>query len=145
MITVSCAFPPATNKSLHAMLLKVYPSEGEPLSLFPQLKHTTHPLTGLTSTVWSPPTTIEEGQWVHFSHMEEFNSICTSMSGAIASNSPSAAICHMVTNVKILVGKFNFYFHTTTVLPLMLWVNIVNLGGITSGEALIQHLSYNKV
>jgi len=61
------------------------------------------------------------------------------------SDCPSAAICHMVTNVKILVGKFNLYFHTTTVLPLMLWLNIVNLGGITSGEALIQHVSYNEV
>ena len=50
--TISHAFALAMNKSLHAMLIEVYSSEGDPLS--PLLKHTTHHLSVLSSTVWSP-------------------------------------------------------------------------------------------
>mgnify|MGYP001852393476 CR=1 FL=1 len=49
-----CAFLPAMNKSLHAALVKICTSRGDPLSLLPLLKHTTHHLTVFISTVWSP-------------------------------------------------------------------------------------------
>jgi len=50
--TISSAFSPTMNKSLHAVLIKICTSRGDPLS--PQLKHNTQHLTVLTSTVWSP-------------------------------------------------------------------------------------------
>ena len=44
--------------------------------------------------------------------------IFTSMSGAIVSDCPSAAICHMaITCNGILVGRFNLYCHTTSIHP----------------------------
>jgi len=52
--TISCAFSPAMNKSLHAVLVEVCTSWGDPWPLSPLLKCTTHRLSVLTSTVWSP-------------------------------------------------------------------------------------------
>ena len=49
--TVSYAFLPAMNKSLHAVLITIYTSKSDSLSLM--LKHTTHHLTVLPFTVWS--------------------------------------------------------------------------------------------
>ena len=49
--TTSCAFSPAMNKSLHAVLVKICPTGGD--SLLPLLKCTTHRLTVLTSTGWA--------------------------------------------------------------------------------------------
>ena len=54
--TVSWAFLPLTNKCLRAVLPKMSTTRGDPLSLSPLLKHTTHKLTVLTSTVWYPST-----------------------------------------------------------------------------------------
>jgi len=36
------------------------------------------------------------------------------MSDAIASDCPSAAVCHVATYKGILAGRFNFCCHTTT-------------------------------
>jgi len=49
--TTSYAFLPAVNKSLHAVLIKVCTSGGDPLMLSPLLKCTTHHLTVLTPAV----------------------------------------------------------------------------------------------
>jgi len=46
--TISYAFSPAMNKSLHAVLVTIYTSGGDPLP--PLLKCTTHRTTVLTST-----------------------------------------------------------------------------------------------
>lgn len=56
VMTTINVFSLATNKSLHVMLVKICTSRGDPLSLLPQLKYTTHHLTVLTFTVWSPST-----------------------------------------------------------------------------------------
>ena len=50
--TVSYAFLPAMNKSLHAALIRICTHGGD--SLLPLLKHTTNHLTVFTGTVWSP-------------------------------------------------------------------------------------------
>jgi len=41
--TISYAFSPVMNKSLHAVLMKTYTSGHDPWFLLPLLKHTTHP------------------------------------------------------------------------------------------------------
>ena len=60
--------------------------------------------------------------WCHFiPHVEEFNNTPllhghSSMSDAILSDCPSAAICHTATTWDgMSVGRFNFYHHTTTI------------------------------
>jgi len=59
------AFLPVMNKSLHAVLTKIYISKGDPPSMSPLLKSTTQSLTVLTSTVWSPSgfITVNKCQW----------------------------------------------------------------------------------
>jgi len=51
--TISFAFSPAINKRLHAVLVKICTSGGDPLLLLPLLKCTTYHVTVLTSTVCS--------------------------------------------------------------------------------------------
>ena len=120
---ISYAFSPTMNKSLHAVLIKICTNRGDPLLLSPLMKHTTHCLTVLTSTLWSP-LMFSKHHWMSmgaiFFHMEEIRDtpllICTSMSDAIVSDCPSAVICHMATTFNgILVGRFNFYCHTTNI------------------------------
>jgi len=102
--TVSCAFLPVMNRSLHAMLIKICTSKGDPLSLL--LKCTTHPslcyIHCLVSTNVQQALMNINGH--HFFFLEEFNdtlvpSIHTSMSDTVLSECPSAAICHTGTNV----------------------------------------------
>ena len=50
--TISSAFSPAMNKSLHTVLVKISTGGNDQLSLLPLLKCTTHHLTVLRSTVW---------------------------------------------------------------------------------------------
>jgi len=52
--TISYAFLPVKNMSLHATLMKISTSRGDPLPLSLLLKHIIHHLTVLTSTIWSP-------------------------------------------------------------------------------------------
>jgi len=54
--TISCAFLPVMNKSLHAALVKICNRGGDPLWLMPLLKCTTHCLPVFISTVWTPET-----------------------------------------------------------------------------------------
>jgi len=54
--TIICAFSLAVDKSLHALLINICMSGGDPLSPLPVLEGTTHRLTVLTSPVWSPET-----------------------------------------------------------------------------------------
>ena len=53
--TIGCAFLPAVNV-LQATFVAICVTGGDPLSLSPLLKHATHRLTMLTSTVCSPET-----------------------------------------------------------------------------------------
>ena len=97
--TTSYAFLPAMNRSLHAALVKIYTSADYPLSLFPLLKHTTPCLTVLIFTVWSPSTFSKH--WLMslgatFSAWRNSMTclcfMCTSVSDAILSDCPSAAV-----------------------------------------------------
>ena len=62
------------NKNLHAMIIKICSSGGDPL--LPQLKLTTHCFTMLTSTVWSlsafRKAAMNANRCIVF-HIEEFN------------------------------------------------------------------------
>ena len=116
--TTSYAFSAAMNKNLHAVLIKVCASRGEPLSLLPLLNHTTHSLAMLTYTGWSPFTSpFQYIPWVNECHwVLHVGVLCTSMSDTIWSDCPSAAVCHTATTINgILVGKFNLYCHTTNI------------------------------
>ena len=119
--TISYPFSPVTNKSLHAVLVKI--SRGDPLSLSPLLKRTTHCLAVLRATVWSVQT-FSKHRWMSvgatFSTWRYsaplFCLIRTSMSDTIMSDCPSAAICHTATTWNgILVGRFIVYCHTTSI------------------------------
>ena len=72
--TISYAFSPAMNKNLHAVLVKIHTSRGDPLP--PLLKHTIHHLTVLISILWSP-LMFSKHQWMSicdfFFHVEEFS------------------------------------------------------------------------
>jgi len=82
------AFLPVMNKSLHAVLTKIYISKGDPPSMSPLLKSTTQSLTVLTSTVWSP-STLNKHQWMSTgaiffcmkNSVPHLCFLCTSMSG----------------------------------------------------------------
>jgi len=50
--TISSAFSPAMNKSLHNVLVKISTGGNDQLSLLPLLKRTTQHLTVLRFTVW---------------------------------------------------------------------------------------------
>ena len=101
------------------MLVKICTSGGDTLPLSPLLKcitHTSlcsHPLFGLHTH----STSITECQQVPFFSQGGIQLhlcfICTSMSDAILSGCPSAAICHMAaTRNGILVGRFSLYCRT---------------------------------
>jgi len=62
---MSYAFSPVMNKSLHGLLIKIYSSGDEALSLPPWLKCTTHCLTVFTFIVWSPASN-SECHWILF-------------------------------------------------------------------------------
>jgi len=70
LTTSSYAFLPQMSKSLHAVLINIWTSGGDPLS--PLLKRTAHP--SLFSHPWvGLQKSVSEQQWVPFLfHMEEF-------------------------------------------------------------------------
>ena len=74
---ISYAFSLTINKSLHAMVVHICTSGDEPLLPSPLLKHTTHYLTTLTSTVRSPEMFIDETSVnvnrCHFFYEEKFS------------------------------------------------------------------------
>ena len=90
-------------------------------SLSPLQKCTTHCLTVLTSTVWSPLMP-RKHLWMLMgaifstwkNSVTELCFIHTSVFSAILLDYPSAAICHHLPSLWILVGRFGLYCHTTT-------------------------------
>ena len=113
--------------SRHASLCEVttvhsYPECGLSfMSLSPQLKCPTHCLTVLTSTIWFPEV-FNEHQWmsmgaIFFSHGGMWWHLCfirISMSDAILTDCPSAAICHTAAECNgILAGRFNVYYRSS--------------------------------
>lgn len=54
IITTIYAFSLVMNKSLRGTFIKIYAREGEPVLMLSLLKCSTHSLTVLTFTVWSP-------------------------------------------------------------------------------------------
>ena len=118
--TTSYAFLPVMNKkSLHAAHMTVCTRGGDPLSLL--LKCTASVCSCSLFGFCKRSADIDECQWVPF-FSEWRNSIpllcfvCTSVSDAILSDCPSAAIYHTATKWNgILVERFNFYCHTTNI------------------------------
>ena len=115
----------------------------------PVLKCTTQHLTVLTSTVW-PPETFSKCQWMSMGtifsawriSVPHLCSIHTSISDAILSHCPSAAICCTVTICnRILVGRFNLYCHPTNI---HLWHcgQQNKMGGITFRADLIYYSAF---
>ena len=97
--TISCMFLPVMNKSLHAALVKNLPQWRWALLLSSLLKRTTHLLTVLTSTAGSP-SLFSGCPWMSMgallstwrNSIPYLWSICTSMSDAVVSHCPSAAM-----------------------------------------------------
>ena len=122
--TISYAFSPAKNKSLHVTLVEICTSGGDPLFLSSLLKHSPlQHLTVLTPTIWSK-TAFGKHWWtsvgtilsawrnsvthLHFMH--------TSTSDINLSDCPSAAICHAVTKGnRTLWGRFNCCCQTNNI------------------------------
>ena len=115
--TISYAFSPAMNKNLHVTLIKVHSSRDDPLSPSPLLRCTTH-CSHLLVGLHQHSANISECPRVPFFlqggiSIPPLCFICTSMSEAVLSDCPSAAIC--CTTIKcngMLVGRFNLYCHT---------------------------------
>jgi len=119
--TISSVFLPAMIKSLCATLVKIYASGGDPLSLTPLLKCTTHCLTALTSTTWSPRTSCKH-QWMSVgaifstqrNSITHFCFICASMSDTNLSECPFSVVCHTAAKWnRILLERFSHYCRTT--------------------------------
>ena len=121
--TINYAFSPAMNYSLHAALLTICTSGGNPLLLSSVMKCTTHCLTALTFTVWSLYT-FSKCWWMSVgaifstwrNSVPHLCFIRTSTPDAILSDCPSAAVWHTATkwNGK-LVGRFSLYCHPTNI------------------------------
>ena len=121
------AFLPVMNKSLHIMLVKICMAIRIVACLLCCCHHCwnaplaaslhSDPLVGLHQHSAS----INKCQWEQFFlhggiKWHPFWFIRTSMSEAIWSGCPSAAICHTATkHYGILVGRFNLYCHTTNI------------------------------
>jgi len=110
------------NKSLHAVLWS--PRTWLIFHLTITMKHITHCLTGLTSTLWSP-SMFSMCWWMSVgaiystwtTSVTHLCFICTSMSDTILSDCLPAAICHTATKCNgILVERFNLYRHITNIL-----------------------------
>ena len=117
------AFLPAMNTSLHAMLVKICTSRGDPLLLSSLLKCITSCHTVLIPTVWSPQTFSKCQRMsvgaIFSTWRNSIPHICiihTSMSDAISSDCCSAAICPMAPKCNIiLMGKFSLYCCATNI------------------------------
>ena len=118
--TISCVFLPAMNMSLHAALLKISTSRGDPLMRSPLLKPTTHHFTVLMSPVSS--LIFSKHQWMSmgaiFPHME-MTHLCfmhTPTSDIILSDCHLTEICCTETKYnRILVERLNLYCCTTNI------------------------------
>ena len=131
--TISYAFSPVMNKSLHAVLVKVF-SRRDPLF------HSCY--NSITAETHHPPPRCAHIHCLVSIHVQQAllnvnrcsfffprrNSMTrlyffpASMAAAILSDCPPAAVCHMETNCNgILVRRFNLYCH----LPLTLWANVI--------------------
>ena len=124
--TMSYAFLPVMNKSMHAMLVKTCTGGGDPLLL----KCTTHHLTVFTSTVWSPET-FSKHQWMSVG--------ATFSAWRYLANCSSADNCHTAINVI----EYWWEGSTSIVMPptstFDLWVN--KIGSITFRAALVKYIS----
>ena len=127
--TVSYALLPAKNKSLNAVLIKICSSGGDPVLLYqcwntsPTASLCSHPLFLLhkcstsISEYWH---SVIHGCYL-FARRNSVAHLCfihSSMSDAILSDCPCAAICHTATTCNgILAGGFHLYCHTTNICP----------------------------
>jgi len=120
--TITYAFSPVMNNSLHALLIEIFHRGGDTLLLSSLLKCTSHPwlcshpLFGLQKCSAS----ISECQWITFFPHEGIQwHLCfihIFRSDSILSDYSSTANCYMATNCnEILVGSFNLYCHGTNI------------------------------
>ena len=102
------------NKSLHAILITICTSRGDPLLLLPLLKCTTHRL-----TVWHPLFGLQK----HSGSANECQWLPLFLHGGIQVHTFTPYVipcqvpfCHMATKYsRILVGRFNLYCHLTNI------------------------------
>jgi len=117
--TISYAFLPLMSKGLHASLVKIYTSRGD--LLLPVLRCTTH-----CAHIHCLVSVNTQQELMYISGCHFFSAwknsgpflcfIRTSMSDAILSGCPSAAIFQTATTCDgILVGRFSFYCCTTNI------------------------------
>ena len=119
--TISCAFSPVINKSLHTILTKNWISVADPLSHCWNVPRTaslcSRPLFGFHKC----STSIHDCHCVQFfsawrNSVSHLFFICTSTSDTILSDCPSAVICSTAIKYNgILVRRFNLYCHTTNI------------------------------
>ena len=132
MTTISYAFLPVMNRNLHATLIKICTCGDDPLSLL-LLKCTTHHLTVLTSTGWSPEAFSKHSLNVsgcHFFHIEEFNSTSLlHMQFHIRCQFIRLPLCWRLSHSNKMQrntdGKVQPLLPYHQHLPLVLWANII--------------------
>ena len=140
--TISYTFSPVMNKNLHAVLVKICTSRGDPLSLSALLKCTTLCLHCAHIHCLSLHT-FSKRQWM--SRGASFSAwrnsvthlcfICTSISDTILSDFPSAAICHTAVKCNgILVGRFSLYCHNINIH--LWWANKIKQETLLSKQPL---------
>ena len=136
IITLSYVFLPTMNKILYAVLVKICTSGDDLQSLSSVLKGTTHCLTVLTSTVWSP-SVFNKCQWVPFFlnggiQWHTFASWAPPCQMPLCQTAPLLPSVTQQQNVTgILVGRFGLccLFHQHLPLDVMGQQN--KIGGIT--------------
>jgi len=121
VISISYRFSPTMNKDLHNVLTTIYMAM---LNMACLSHHChcwwnallsaslcLHPLFGLHKI----SATTDKCQWVEFF---PHGGIQWHTSDTILSDCPSVAICHKATNcIRILVGRFNLYWHLNNIHP----------------------------
>ena len=117
--TISFAFSPALNKSMHAVLVKICASRGDPPLLLVLLKpppapHCAHIHCLISINVQQVSMGATFSTWrISVTHL---CSICASISDAILSDCSSAAICHTATKFNgMLAGWFSPYCRPTNI------------------------------
>ena len=104
---IICAFLPMMNKSQHAVFIKVCTGRGDPLF---------HMMASLLGKCCPYSLSFTSPSFFLTGHFTDTPFIHTSMSDAILSDCPSAAICHMeATCNEILEGRVSVHCHAINI------------------------------
>ena len=120
--TISSAFSPATNKSLHATLVKICTTRGHPTVItaeyhYPLPLHWAHVLCLVSRNIQQALMNVNR---CHFFLMEEFSDkpLLQTHSHVRRRSIRAPLCCHLSKATKcnrISVGRFNYYCHTTNI------------------------------